>query len=175
MRFYFAAAVVLLGVASRIHAQEIIPTGESHTPAPPVATVPVQPVVSTTPTVATPQPAARTDKAIVCVYRPQSKAVGTQSQSQIFFDGKLIERIDNGTYFVVELPAGKHTFTAGDTRKMKPVEWVPGGKYYFLVEFNAKSMVFSSPMWTLTPMSEAKALKELPVLTHVQSIPYTAK
>ncbi len=80
--------------------------------------------------------AASGDPATVYIYRPK-KLVGSALEPSVFCDGLELARMDNGRYFVIKLPAGKHTVHMTDAKKGYELNMGPGETYYFRIGVEA--------------------------------------
>lgn len=77
-------------------------------------------------------PAVAQDAAPVKVhfYR-YNQMQGIMLRPSVFVDGKKILRMDNGSFYDADLPAGEHTFYAEDKQAGAVVTLEPGKEYYF--------------------------------------------
>jgi len=86
--------------------------------------VAVQPAITESP--------ANDQPATVYVYRP-SKMVGGALEPSVFLDDKELARMDNGRYFAMRLPPGKHIIHLTNEKKGYAIDMGPGETYYFRV------------------------------------------
>ncbi len=86
--------------------------------------------------VAIEMPAASKELATVYIYRPK-KYVGGALEPSIFCDGVELAKMDNGRYFVIKLPAGKHVVHMTDPKKGYELNMGAGQTYYFRVGIEA--------------------------------------
>jgi hypothetical protein len=70
--------------------------------------------------------------AVVFVYRP-NKLMGKALEPSVFVDGIELARMDNGRYFTIKLPAGKHLVHMTSEKKGFAIDMGPGQTYYFRV------------------------------------------
>jgi hypothetical protein len=93
----------------------------------------------------------------VFVYRPDKMAGGALEPS-VFCDDVELARMDNGRYFALRLPSGKHMIHMTDKKKGFLIDMGPGETYYFRVGVEAG-------MWKghgkLTLEDAQKALPEI--------------
>jgi len=101
--------------------------------------------------------AANSAESIVYIYRP-SKLVGKALEPSVFVDDIELARMDNGRYFVLRLPPGKHLVHMTKEKKGFAVDMGPGQTFYFHVGIEAG-------MWKgegkLTMEDAEKALPEI--------------
>ena len=70
--------------------------------------------------------------AVVYIYRP-SKLMGKALEPSVFVDDTELARMDNGRYFTVKLPPGKHLVHLTSEKKGFAIDMGPGQTYYFRV------------------------------------------
>ncbi len=70
--------------------------------------------------------------ALVYVYRP-SKLMGKALEPSVFVDDIELARMDNGRYFTIKLPPGKHLVHLTSEKKGFAIDMGPGQTYYFRV------------------------------------------
>lgn len=70
------------------------------------------------------------DTSTIHVYRP-SHVVGKLLKPSIYYDGIELQRLHNGTFFVTDVPSGKHMITSGRSEVGLLVDLQPGQHYYF--------------------------------------------
>lgn len=76
--------------------------------------------------------AASTQPATVYIYRPHKYAGGALEPS-VFCDGVELARMDNGRFFALHLPPGKHFVHMTQEKKGFAIDMGPGQTYYFRV------------------------------------------
>ncbi len=80
--------------------------------------------------------AAVAQPATVYIYR-QHKLVGAALEPSVFCDGNELARMDNGRYFVIHLPPGKHLVHMTSEKKGFAIDMGPGQTFYFRVGVEA--------------------------------------
>ncbi len=76
-----------------------------------------------------PPVAVEADKSIIYFYRVKQFA-GSSLEPSVYCDDKELARMDNGRYFGVKLPPGKHTFRMGDKQTGFEIDMKAGQNYY---------------------------------------------
>lgn len=71
-------------------------------------------------------------ESIVYIYRP-SKLAGKALEPSVFVDDTELARMDNGRYFAIKLPPGKHLIRMTDDKKGYAIDMGPGQTYYFRI------------------------------------------
>lgn len=119
---------------------------QSSAPEPPAAT----PAATQT---AEAPPAQPSGTATLVFYRPK-RFVGSGLTPSVYFDGEEIARLDNGRYFVMQVPAGSHKLQSSMKADPTPIE-LKDGQLQFL------EMVILSGNWRgggrLIPTGETDA------------------
>ncbi len=72
------------------------------------------------------------EPATVFIYRP-SKLMGKALEPSVFIDGTELARMDNGRYFALKLPPGKHIVHLTNDKKGYALDMGPGQAYFFRV------------------------------------------
>ncbi len=72
------------------------------------------------------------EPATIFVYRP-SKMMGKALEPSVFVDDTELARMDNGRYFAVKLPPGKHFVHMTGDKKGYAIDMGPGQTYFFRV------------------------------------------
>jgi hypothetical protein len=80
--------------------------------------------------------AASAQPVTVYVYR-QHKYAGGALEPSVFCDGTELARMDNGRYFVLRLPPGKHLVHMTKEKKGFAIDMGPGQTFYFRVGIEA--------------------------------------
>jgi hypothetical protein len=70
--------------------------------------------------------------AVVYIYRPD-KLMGKALEPSVFVDDTELARMDNGRYFAIKLPPGKHLIHLTSEKKGFAIDMGPGQTYYFRV------------------------------------------
>ena len=76
------------------------------------------------------------EPATVYIYRPK-KLIAKALEPSVFVDGTELARMDNGRYFALKLPAGKHLVHLTDRKKGYAIDMGPGQTYFFRVGIEA--------------------------------------
>jgi hypothetical protein len=104
----------------------------------------------------------QTDSATVTVYRPKRVVYGRMIKPSIYCDGVQLERISNGTFFVANIPSGRHMISSGRSEVGQFVDFAPGKRYYFRFGFQRWVTGFAgAPPVTLSVVPEDQAVKEM--------------
>lgn len=72
------------------------------------------------------------EPATVFIYRP-SKMMGKALEPSVFVDGTELARMDNGRYFALKLPPGKHIVHLTNDKKGYALDMGPGQAYFFRI------------------------------------------
>jgi len=72
------------------------------------------------------------EPATVFIYRP-SKLIGKALEPSVFVDGTELARMDNGRYFALKLPPGKHLIHMTSDKKGYALDMGPGQSYFFRI------------------------------------------
>jgi hypothetical protein len=72
------------------------------------------------------------EPATVFIYRP-NKLMGKALEPSVFVDETELARMDNGRYFAVRLPPGKHLVRMTSEKKGYAIDMAPGGTYFFRI------------------------------------------
>ncbi|OFV94216.1 MAG: hypothetical protein A3H28_08435 [Acidobacteria bacterium RIFCSPLOWO2_02_FULL_61_28] len=80
--------------------------------------------------------AAADQKAAIYVYR-YKQFNGSALEPSIFVDDHEVARMDNGRYFILQLPGETHTFRSNDKQSGIEVDLKPGETYFLRVEIAA--------------------------------------
>lgn len=73
-----------------------------------------------------------TEPATVFIYRP-SKLMGKALEPSVYVDGTELARMDNGRYFALKLPPGKHLIHMTSDKKGYALDMGPGQSYFFRI------------------------------------------
>ena len=73
-----------------------------------------------------------TEPATVFIYRP-NKLIGKALEPSVFVDGTELARMDNGRYFALKLPPGKHMIHMTSDKKGYALDMGPGQSYFFRI------------------------------------------
>ena len=73
-----------------------------------------------------------TEPATVFIYRP-GKLLGKALEPSVFVDGTELARMDNGRYFALKLPPGKHLIHMTSDKKGYALDMGPGQSYFFRI------------------------------------------
>lgn len=76
------------------------------------------------------------ESATVFIYRPK-KLIAKALEPSVFVDGTELARMDNGRYFALRLPPGKHTVHLTDQKKGYAIDMGPGQTYFFRIGIEA--------------------------------------
>ena len=98
--------------------------------------------------------------ATVYVYR-YKQFVGSALAPSVFCDENELARIENGRFFAVTLPAGKHVFRANDKQSGIDVDLTPGQKYYIRAEIATGFMKGHGRLTTVTAEQGSYEIKNL--------------
>ena len=79
------------------------------------------------------RPDAGGDKVTVYIYR-YKQFTGSALEPAVYVDEKKVAAMDNGRYFKVVVPAGKHSFTSNDKQSGVEIELKNGEEYYIRVD-----------------------------------------
>ena len=116
------------------------------------------------------QTPAQAPTATIHIYR-EKHSVGFAISPSIYVDGIELQRLRNGTFFVANLPTGKHMITAGRSEVGAFVDFEPDKHYYFRMDHknwagtavSGRQPVFLSQVPADQAESEIKNLKALKV------------
>ena len=106
---------------------------------------------------------ASKDVARVYVYRYKQYA-GSALEPSIYCDEVQLARMDNGRYFVVELPAGKHAFRANDKQSVIELDLKAGQASYIRMELAMGFWKGSGRLMLMMPEQGAAEIKKLEYL-----------
>ena len=90
----------------------------------------------------------------------------------IFCDGNLLRKINNGSYFEVNLPVGYHSLAVGDFGAGLPAKLLSQRTYYFFLNSRNPDYVKAASMWHLEPMPDNKALAKMGEMHQLDSPHY---
>lgn len=118
--------------------QEVPPLQPSATSAPQQETPAIQqapPIAEKEPTspTAAALPQSESTAAAVYVYR-YKQFVGSALSPSVYCDEVQLARMDNGRYFMVRLPPGKHAFRSNDKQSGLELDLKAGQRYFIRVE-----------------------------------------
>lgn len=99
-------------------------------------------------------------QATVFVYR-YKQFVGSALSPSVYCDETELARIENGRFFVVKLPAGKHVFRSNDKQAGIDVDLKPGEKYYIRVELATGFMKGHGRLTSVAPEQGSYEIKNL--------------
>jgi hypothetical protein len=99
-------------------------------------------------------------EATVYVYR-YKQFVGKALSPSVYCDENELARIENGRFFVVKLPAGKHVFRSNDKQAGIDVDLKAGEQYYVRVELATGFMKGHGRLLAVAPEQGAYELKAL--------------
>ena len=77
-----------------------------------------------------------TDPVTVYIYRPK-KLIAKGLEPSVFVDGTELARMDNGRFFALRLPPGKHIVHLTDQKKGYAIDMGPGQTYFFRIGIEA--------------------------------------
>src|SRR5688500_8214831 len=77
--------------------------------------------------------AADGDRAVVYIYR-YKQFVGSALEPSVYCDETELARMDNGRFFTVIVPAGRHVFRANDKQSGVVIDAQPGQRYFLRIE-----------------------------------------
>jgi hypothetical protein len=105
--------------------------------------------------------------ATIHVYR-EKHFVGSAVSPSIYIDGTAVQRLHNGSFFVVTVPAGKHMITAGRSEVGLFTDFEPGKHYYFRMDHknwagtavSGRQPIFLSPVPAEQAEGEMRKLKQ---------------
>ena len=80
--------------------------------------------------------AANSEAATVFIYRP-NKWAGRALEPSVFVDETELARMDNGRYFAIKVPPGKHIIRMTDDKKGYAIDMGPGQTYFFRIGLEA--------------------------------------
>lgn len=101
--------------------------------------------------------------ATVYIYR-YKQFVGSALSPSVFCDETELARMENGRFFVVKLPAGKHVFRSNDKQSGVEEDLKGGQTYYIRVELVPGMMKGHGRLLSIAPEQgsyEIKKLKQL--------------
>lgn len=99
-------------------------------------------------------------QATVFVYR-YKQFVGSALSPSVYCDETELARIENGRFFLVKLPAGKHVFRSNDKQAGIDVDLKPGEKYYIRVELATGFMKGHGRLTSVAPEQGSYEIKNL--------------
>jgi len=102
-------------------------------------------------------------QATVYIYR-YKQFVGSALAPSVYCDETELARMENGRFFVVRLPAGKHVFRSNDKQAGVEEDLKAGQTYYIRVELVAGMMKGHGRLLSVAPEQgsyEIKKLKQL--------------
>ena len=76
------------------------------------------------------------EPATVFIYRPK-KLIAKGLEPSVFVDGTELARMDNGRFFALRLPPGKHIVHMTDQKKGYAIDMGPGQTYFFRIGIEA--------------------------------------
>jgi hypothetical protein len=107
--------------------------------------------------------ASKDSQVTVYIYR-YKQFVGSALSPSVYCDEGELARMENGRFFAVKLPAGKHTFRSNDKQSGIEVDLKSGQDYYVRVEIAAGMMKGHGRLVLTAPEQgsyETKKLKPL--------------
>ena len=99
----------------------------------------------------------------VYVYR-YKQFVGSMLEPSVYADEIELARMDNGKYFVVELPAGKHNIRSNDKQSTIELNVEPEKEYYVRVEIATGAFKGHGRLVLMSPEQGTSEVKRLKVL-----------
>lgn len=99
-------------------------------------------------------------QATVYVYR-YKQFVGSALSPSVYCDETELARIENGRFFAVRLPVGKHVFRSNDKQAGIDVDLAPGQKYYIRVELATGFMKGHGRLVSVAPEQGSYEIKNL--------------
>ena len=99
-------------------------------------------------------------QATIFVYR-YKQFVGSALSPSVYCDETELARIENGRFFVVRLPAGKHLFRSNDKQAGIDVDLKSGQKYYLRVELATGLMKGHGRLTSVAPEQGSYEIKNL--------------
>ena len=99
-------------------------------------------------------------QATVFVYR-YKQFVGSALSPSVYCDENELARIENGRFFIVKLPAGKHVFRSNDKQAGIDVDLTSGQRYYIRVELATGFMKGHGRLVTVAPEQGSYEIKNL--------------
>jgi len=91
--------------------------------------------------------------ATVVVYRTHNKFYRA-GHPQVRCDGFPVGRIDNGSWWSVEIPAGRRQVTIADDQLGRTIEMAAGQTYYFAVTYHNAAAVKDESLWQIDVVSK---------------------
>lgn len=82
------------------------------------------------------EPKSASEQVTIFIYRPK-KIIAKALEPSVFVDGTELARMDNGRYFALKLPPGKHIVHLTDEKKGYAVDMGPGQAYFFRIGIEA--------------------------------------
>lgn len=111
-------------------------------------------------TAASSAPQSTNSPATVYVYR-YKQFVGKALSPSVFCDENELARMENGRYFVVTLPPGKHLFYSNDKQAGVELDLKPGEKYYIRLEIATGFMKGHGRLVSTVPEQGSYEIKNL--------------
>jgi hypothetical protein len=106
--------------------------------------------------------AAQNKESQVTVYIYRYKQfVGSALAPSVYCDETELARMENGRFFAVKLPSGKHTFYSNDKQAGMDVELKGGQDYYIRVEIAAGMMKGHGRLILMAPEQGGYEIKKL--------------
>ncbi len=102
-------------------------------------------------------------QATVYVYR-YKQFVGSALAPSVYCDETELARMENGRFFAVKLPAGKHTFRSNDKQAGVEEDLKGGQTYYIRVELVAGMMKGHGRLVSVAPEQGSYEIKKLKAL-----------
>jgi hypothetical protein len=99
-------------------------------------------------------------QATVYFYRP-NRIYGMALHPSIYCDGQELLRLHSGTYFSIDLPAGKHMLSSGRSEVGQFVDLESGKAYFFRFDLKKSSMFTGAPPVLLVPVPAETAKAEM--------------
>jgi len=103
---------------------------------------------------------SKDSEATVYIYR-YKQFVGKALSPSVYCDENELARMENGRFFVVTLPAGKHVFRSNDKQAGIDVDLTAGEKYYVRVEIATGFMKGHGRVVSVAPDQGAYEIKTL--------------
>lgn len=97
--------------------------------------------VAQEPSPAKPEPQSKaeqgpaSDKVNVYVYR-ERRFYGSGLEPSVYCDGAQVARMDNGRFFVMQIPPGKHVIRSSDKKHEVSLDFKTGQTYYIRIDLH---------------------------------------
>ena len=100
------------------------------------------------------------ETARVYIYR-NKHFTGMALSPSVFCDGKPVGRMENGSYFMIDLPSGAHSFHSNGKQKDFVLNLQPGQQYYLQVKIASGLAKGHGQIYGVDPETAKEEIKRL--------------